>query len=76
MSSKIIGAEAEFFATMAVEAVQRVRIETVKGKEKYPVDAISILKAHGKSMRESELVDGYALNCTRAAQGACCLLAC
>jgi len=68
MSSKIIGAEADFFATMAVDAVQRVKVET-KGKDKFPVDAISILKAHGKSMRESELVDGYALNCTRAGQG-------
>merc|ERR1719487_1646986 len=38
-------------------------------KVKYPVGAINILKCHGKSAMESELVEGFALNCTRAAQG-------
>jgi len=69
MSSKIIGAESEFFAGMAVEAVSRVKYTTPKGKVKYPIAAISILKAHGRSMMESELIDGYALNCVKAAQG-------
>ena len=39
------------------------------GKARYPVSAIHILKAHGKSSRESELVNGFAINIQRAAQG-------
>ena len=35
----------------------------------YPISAIHILKAHGKSAMESHIVNGFALNCTRAAQG-------
>ena len=69
MSSKIIGAESDFFAKMAVDAVSAVRTTNGKGKVKYPIKAINILKAHGQSMKQSELVNGYALNCTRAAQG-------
>mmetsp|Transcript_16439 Transcript_16439/g.52315 ORF Transcript_16439/g.52315 Transcript_16439/m.52315 type:complete len:544 (-) Transcript_16439:74-1705(-) len=68
MSSKIIGAESDFFASMVVDAVTAVRTES-GGRAKFPVGAINILKAHGRSSRESELVNGFALNCTRAAQG-------
>jgi len=42
------------------------------GKEryKYPLSAIHILKAHGKSSLESHLIDGgFAINAMRAAQG-------
>lgn len=69
MSSKIIGGESAFFAQLAVDAVSAVRTVNNKGKVKYPIKAINILKAHGKSLKESQLVNGYALNCTRAAQG-------
>eukprot|EP01006_Ploeotia_vitrea_P058664 TRINITY_DN69939_c0_g1_i1.p1 TRINITY_DN69939_c0_g1~~TRINITY_DN69939_c0_g1_i1.p1 ORF type:complete len:551 (-),score=26.99 TRINITY_DN69939_c0_g1_i1:147-1799(-) len=68
MSSKIIGAETEFFANMAVDSVLKVKLEK-DGKVKYPIGNIHILKCHGKSALDSELVDGFALNCTRAAQG-------
>jgi len=41
-----------------------------KPRFKYPLSAIHILKAHGKSSTESSLVDGgFALNAQRAAQG-------
>jgi T-complex protein 1 subunit alpha len=72
MSSKILGPESDFFSKMAVDAVKSVKMPvTVNGKPsfKYPISAIHILKAHGKSSLESHMVDGFALNVTRAAQG-------
>jgi len=69
MSSKILGPESDFFAKMAVDAVRYVKTTRADGRERYPVGAINILKSHGKSALESTLVNGFALNCTRAAQG-------
>jgi T-complex protein 1 subunit alpha len=41
-----------------------------KARYKYPLSAIHILKAHGKSSLESHLIDGgFAINAMRAAQG-------
>ena len=33
------------------------------------MQAVNILKAHGKSARDSKLLDGYALNMGKASQG-------
>merc|ERR1712107_829893 len=63
MSSKLIGADDEFFSKMVVDAAKAIKVG-----DNYPIKAINVLKAHGKSARESMLVDGYALNCTIAAQ--------
>ena len=72
MSSKIIGADSDFFAKMAVQAVQSVasrRGDSDSGEVYYPVSAINVLKAQGKNIRESRVLEGYALGLGRAAQG-------
>lgn len=72
MSSKIIGKEGDFFAKLAVEATQSVAMASMQqeGKTIYPLSAIHILKAHGKSSVESYLMKGgFCLNAQRASQG-------
>ena len=49
--------------------LQSVKTTGSNGKTVYPVSAINVLKAHGKSARESALLNGYALNMGRATQG-------
>ena len=69
MSSKLLGAEADFFAKMVVDAMNGVKMTNAQGQIKYPVKSVHILKTHGKSSKETTLVDGYAIEATRGSQG-------
>ena len=54
---------------MVVNAVTSVRHVKEDGRTVYPVKSINVLKSHGRSALESEMIDGFAVNATRAAQG-------
>jgi len=64
MSSKIISTDADLFSKMCVDAMMRVKTVNKRGKARYPLKSVNVLKSHGKSMAESIFVPGFALNCT------------
>merc|ERR1719181_1899673 len=70
LSSKIFGRESEFFANLAVDALMTVKMtDEETGKARYPVKAVSIMKQHGQSFKDSSLINGYVIFGGRAAQG-------
>uniref|UniRef100_A0A0A9ZHD4 T-complex protein 1 subunit alpha n=1 Tax=Lygus hesperus TaxID=30085 RepID=A0A0A9ZHD4_LYGHE len=69
MSSKILNNDAELFAKIVVDAIVSVRTVNDFGDIVYPRKAVSILLQHGRSLHESRLVHGFAMNLSRAAQG-------
>merc|ERR550514_615767 len=70
LSSKIFGRESEFFASLAVDAITSVAsVSETSGRTIYPVKSVGILKQHGKSFKDSQLINGYVMYGGRAGQG-------
>lgn len=69
LSSKYISIEDSYFADMIVSAIQAVKQTNSAGETKYPVNSVNIIKTHGRCIKESYLVEGYALKSGRSAQG-------
>ena len=65
LSSKLIGPESKFFSDIIVKAM--LNVKSANGK--YPVKNINIVKTHGKSVTESRLIDGYAIESSRGGMG-------
>lgn len=68
MSSKLVSTDNDFFSNMIVDAVMAVKQNDSRGTPVYPIKSIHVLKATGKSPNESQLIDGFALNCNIAHQ--------
>lgn len=68
MSSKLISTDTDFFSNMVVDAVMAVKQLDGRGTPVYPIKSIHVLKATGKSPNESQLINGFALNCMVAHQ--------
>lgn len=67
MSSKLINADPNFFANLVVNAIKAIETKTIFGS-KYNIKNINILKAHGQSSTESQLIYGYAIQTVKAHQ--------
>jgi len=61
MGTKDISAEKEFFAKLAVKAVEQIKEER-DGKVRADIDLVKVVKKHGKSTEETELVEGVVVD--------------
>eukprot|EP00917_Polyrhabdina_sp_WS-2016_P013519 GHVP01029677.1.p1 GENE.GHVP01029677.1~~GHVP01029677.1.p1 ORF type:complete len:544 (+),score=90.56 GHVP01029677.1:44-1675(+) len=70
LASKYISSDNDFFPNLVVDAVKNCKTINSVGDYQYPVKMIKILKTHGSSLMNSQLVDGFALShTTRACAG-------
>jgi len=69
LSSKIFGQQSEFFANLAVDAINMVKTTSESGKPVYPIKSVGIMKQHGRSFKDSQLINGYVMYGGRAGQG-------
>ncbi|KAF8661178.1 hypothetical protein HU200_057290 [Digitaria exilis] len=69
LGSKFVNGDSDLIAKLVVEAVQAVKTTNGKGAVKYPLKGINILKDQNKSIKNSYLLNGYALNTGRASKG-------
>lgn len=65
ISSKVLNMDSDFFSDLCVRTMRRVKVGSGISA-RYPVGAVNVLKAQGKGIRETEMIEGFALNCTRA----------
>ncbi|MCX8153139.1 MAG: thermosome subunit, partial [Candidatus Bathyarchaeota archaeon] len=61
LASKAVNVAVEHFAKIVVDAVKQVA-EEVGGKYKADIDLIKVVKKHGKSLEETELVKGMVVD--------------
>jgi thermosome len=61
LSSKAVNVAEDHFAKLIVNAVKQVA-EEVDGKYKADIDLIKVVKKHGKSLEETELVKGMVID--------------
>jgi T-complex protein 1 subunit alpha len=61
--------ESDFFAQLIVEAFGNIKLTDKEAWQKFNPKSIHILKNHGKSLFDSQLINGYALMTMRSSQG-------
>jgi thermosome len=61
MGTKNVSGAKDYLATIAVDAALQVK-ETREGKAKVDIDLVKVLKKHGKSLEETELVKGIVVD--------------
>src|SRR5439155_21395642 len=61
MSRRSVGANADFLADIAVDAVQAI-VEEIAGELRADVDNILVQKKHGGNLKDTTLIDGVVLD--------------